>query len=255
MPAGLLVFIEWCLTLIPLLGAAEIGLLVGRRRRTESDSEGRNQISMVEGALLGLLALLLGFTFSMAVERFDARGDMVVREANALGTVSMRADFLSDPAQAAFRARLREYARTRLQYVAAGNDPDKLREVEASAARIQGELWTIVREEARIHPTPTVALLADALGDLFDFRELRFSALDNTVPLSVWIVLYAVAVLTTGSLGLGSGLTGKRILLSIYLVPVLLAGILTLLIDLDRPRKGVIQVPQDSMIRAVESLK
>lgn len=243
------------LTLIPLMAAAEVGLQVGRRRRTDSDSEGRNQISMVEGALLGLLALLLGFTFSMAVDRFDSRGEMVVEEANALGTVAMRAEFLPDGLQGGFKARLREYGQARLRYAEAGNDHEKLRKAEEAARGLQDELWATVRDEGRARPTSMLALLADALGDLFDFREKRTSALDNTVPSSVWIVLYSVAILTSGSLGLGSGLTGKRILLSISLVPLLLAGILTLLVDLDHPRRGVIQVSQDSMIRAVGSLK
>jgi hypothetical protein len=109
--------------------------------------------------------------------------------------------------------------------------------------------------ESRSRPTPVAASLVAALNELFDLGEARLAALKNTVPTGVWIVLYFVATLTVGSLGYGVGLSGRRLILPVTLVPVLMAVILTLLVDLGHPRHGVIRVSQESMIRVRDSMK
>ncbi len=249
------VLATFLVTGVCLMGASEVGFILGRRHRAGLDPDGRSQISMVEGALLGLLGLLLGFTFSMSVGRFDVRQELVVREANALGTVVLRCDFLQPAVQGEARAKLREYAELRLEFVQAGLDAEKLTAVSGKLGRLQSELWDMAREEARKRPTPVAASLVSALNDLFDLGETRLAALNNTVPTGFWIVLYFVAALTVGSLGYGSGLTGRRLVLPVSFVPVLMAVILTLLVDLGHPRHGLIRVSQESMIRVRDSLK
>ena len=113
----------------------------------------------------------------------------------------------------------------------------------------------MARGEARKRPTPIAASLVSALNDLFDQGETRRADLNTTVPAGVWGVLYFVAALTVGSPGCGSGLTGRRLVLSVSFVPVLMAVLLTLLVDLGHPRHGRIRVSQESMIRVRESLK
>jgi hypothetical protein len=98
-------------------------------------------------------------------------------------------------------------------------------------------------------------MFATSLNELYDLTEKRVSALENKVPFSVWIVLYIVASLAAGSLGFGSGLMNRRMVLPVFCMPVLMATLLTLLIDLDNPRKGLIQVSQSSMIRFRDSVK
>ena len=242
-------------SVILIIGAAELGFLLGRRNKDRSDSDARSQISMIEGALLGILGLLLGFTFSMAVNRFEDRRHLVIQEANAMGTVLLRAQVLAPPAYETLKSRMREYVEVRLRYVEAGTDEAKLREALQSGGRLQSELWTIAQEEARVRPTQISALLLASLNDLFDLTEARMAALENSVPSLVWIMLYLVAMLTTCALGFGTGLAGRRILLPITIIPVLLAGLLAMLLDLDRPREGMLQVSQASILRFRDSLK
>ena len=102
---------------------------------------------------------------------------------------------------------------------------------------------------------PGVVSLVSALTDLFDPGETRRAALNTTMPIGVWVVLYFVAALTVGSPGCGSGLTGRRLVLSVSVVPVLMAVLLTQLVDLGYPRHGLIRVSRESMIRVRESPK
>ncbi len=150
---------------------------------------------------------------------------------------------------------MRQYPELRLEFVQAGLDEEKLAASSGKLGRLQSELWEMARDEARKRRTPVAASLVSALNDLFDLGESRLAALSNTVPTGVWIVLYFVATLTVGSLGYGSGLSGRRLLLPVRLVPVLMAIILTLLVDLGHPRHGLIRVSQESMMRVRDSLK
>jgi hypothetical protein len=237
-----------------LVLASEIGFALGKRQRGNLDPDGRSQISIVEGALLGLLGLLLGFTFSMAVGRFDTRQDLVVREANAVGTVFLRCDSLPPEVQEKAKAKLRQYVDLRLEASRTGDD-ESLVEILKKASSLQSEVWGMAMDEARLRPTGIASGLISALNELFDLGEARVAAFKNQVPAGVWVVLYVVAVLTVGSLGYGSGLTGHRMVLPVTLVPALMSIILTLLVDLGHPRHGLIRVSQESMIRVRDSLK
>jgi hypothetical protein len=247
-----LVFAE---TMALLLVSAHVGHLFGRRHREKSDPEARSQVGIVEGALLGLLALLMGFTFAMAVSRFEQRQSLVLREANDLGTAYLRCDFLPGDQQSLARAKLREYADARVTIAFAGVELSQIDESVRHVGRLQADLWAMARDEAKARPGPGIMSLVTALNALFDTGEARRAALDNTVPGSVWVVLYLVAFLTAGSLGFGSGLAGRRMLLPVILVPALLGILLTLLVDLDHPRHGLIHTSQESMIRARDAMK
>jgi hypothetical protein len=242
-------------TLILLLLTSEAGYYLGRRQRERSDQEGRYQVSIVEAALLGLLALLLGFTFSMAVARFDERQQLVIREANAVSTVALRSEVLPGEGHAAAVAKLRQYAELRLEFFEAAAEERKIDDASVKLAKVQADLWTLAREEARVRPSAVTLGLMESMNDLFDLSEARRAALENMVPFSVWLVLYLVAGLSSGSLGYGSGLAGRRLTLPIILVPLLMGIILTLLLDLDHPRRGLIRSSQASMLRVRDSLK
>jgi hypothetical protein len=248
-------FLAFLASLALLLGVAEIGFFLGRRHRADSDQEGRSQVSMVEGALLGVLGLLIGFTFSMAVNRFDLRQDLVVQESNALSTFYLRTDLLPEPARTEVRTKLREYADVRVEYARAGTDPEKLALVFDNTARLQAAIWAPIREEARKKQDLLTHTLTMAMTQAFDLAETRRVAFENRVPASVWVVLYVVAALASSALGLGSGYTGRRVLLSVGMVPLLLSVILTLLIDLAQPREGLIRVKEDTMLRLRAGMK
>jgi hypothetical protein len=248
---------EWQL-LLALLGlfvlAAELGYRLGRQRAAPSEFV-RAQVTSIQGALLGLFALLLGFTFAMALSRFDLRQQMVVREANAIGTAALRAGTL--PERGAMIELFRSYVDVRVKTADGPNlfTPGR-QELDAEANRLQEQLWAHATAAVAADPRSIPAGLSiEALNALIDVKAERDAALANHVPESVLILLWGFAFLTIGVLGFGSGLAGARSGGTVTIFAVLIAVVILVIIDLDRPRRGVIQVHQTSMVQLQESLQ
>ena len=155
---------------------------------------GRNHVEALQSAVLVLLALLLGFTFAMAVSRFDTRKGLVLEEANAIGTTSLRAQFLSEPQRSEALALLRQYVSARLDFYGAGIDQVRLEAASAAAQGIMNRLWALAVTAAAADPrsVPT-GLFAQSLNDLIDANEKRRVALDNHVPEAVVYLLLLVS--------------------------------------------------------------
>lgn len=244
---------QWHVVLILaalLIAFAEAGFRVGQRFQGSVDEPSRGQITTIEGAVLGLLGLLLGFTFAMTVSRYDLRKQLVLGEANAIGTTYLRAGFLPEPRAAEARDLLRRYVDVRIEFYRAGTDKARLEAALDRGKRLQTELWTRASAAARddAHSIPT-GLFIQALNETIDLDAKRVAALENHVPDTVWVLVLLVAALATLSLGYGSGLGGHRIGLPMFVTPLLITAVITIVVDMDRPRRGLIQVSQDSMIR------
>ncbi len=244
---------QWHIVLISaafLIGCAEAGFRIGNRYHSNVDEPSRGQITTMEGAVLGLLGLLLGFTFAMTVSRYDLRKQLVLAEANAIGTTYLRAGFLSESRASEVRDLLRRYVDVRLEFYRAGADQGRLEVALDRGKQLQGELWTlanaVARDDARSIP---VGLFIQALNETIDLDAKRVAALENHVPDTVWVLVLLVAALATFSLGYGSGLGGHRIGLPMFVTPLLITAVITIVVDMDRPRRGFIQVSQESMIR------
>jgi hypothetical protein len=236
--------------------AIEIGFRLGLRRRARSDDTERSHIGSLQGALLGLLALLLGFSFAMSVGRYDARKSLVLKEANAIGTTYLRTRFLPPEQGVEARKLLRAYVDSRLAYVDARVDDKLLQRAFATAADLQGRLWTIATNATTQDPRSVPAgLFAASLNEVIDVSEERVTAFYNHVPEPVLALLIAVSCGALGYIGYGSGLAGRRRLLSTILFSVLSVMVLLIVLDIDRPREGLIQVSQGAMLRLQESLK
>jgi hypothetical protein len=236
--------------------AIELGYRLGLRHRVVSDDSEKSHIGSLQGALLGLLALLLGFSFAMSVGRFDARRSLMLKEANAIGTAYLRTSFL--PADQGNEARklLRTYVDSRLQYVSAGMDTKALERVFATAAILQGQLWTIATNAATQDPRSVPAgLFAASLNDVIDVSEERVTAFYSHVPEPVLGLLVVVSCGALGFIGYGCGLAGRRRLTSTILFSLLSVMVLLIVLDMDRPRDGLIQVQQGAMLRLQESLR
>ena len=236
--------------------ATEAGFLLGRRGQSTTNDHSRSQIYTIQAATLGLLALLLGFTFSMAMSRYDTRRQMVLDESNAIGTTFLRAQLLPQPPRKEVSHLLRRYVEVRLDFYHAENDQKLLREVRDKTERLQNQLWAVGVAVGEKDPRAvTTGLFLQSLNETIDLNAKRITALENHVPEISLVLLYFVAVMATGLIGYGCGISGIRNFFVTIISSVLIAAVILVIIDLDRPRRGLIKVSQQRMIDLRDSLK
>ena len=242
------VLVNWLFFAL-MLTATELGFRLGRKFEARTPENVKSQISTVEAAILGILALLLGFTISMAVSRFETRKQLVLEEADAIGTSSLRAQLLPAPAGPEIESLLRQYVNIRVQYGTAGNDLARLEDLNRQTARLQTEFWTRTAVYAQQDPNPVrVGLLLQSLNKAIDLAEARWMAFQNHVPESVIYVNAAVGLLSATLVGYSFGVNGRRNIFSMFMLAVSITLVLAVIIDLDRPRSGYIRVSQQPMI-------
>jgi hypothetical protein len=233
-----------------MLVTIELGYRVGRRSHGSADSSSRAQVKSIQASLLGILALLLGFTFSLALQRFDSRSAAVVHEANAIGTAWLRAKLLPAPLRGKTADLLRQYLDLRV--VAGGVSLDHHAERDELLARsnaLVAALWEEAAAAAVVEPNPvTTGLYVQSLNDLIDAYGVRDAALNRHVPEVVLRLLYGTFLMAGTILGYASGVAGHRAPAVTYILVGLIVLLVFNIIDLDRPRRGLIEVSQRSML-------
>lgn len=249
---------EWGVVFVLLFGmvaATEVGFRLGRRRRDrEGEAAGSHSVT-IQAALLGLLGLLLGFTFSMAVNRYDQRKEMAVQEANAVGTAGLRVRLLPAADRAEALTLLRQYTDARLEMVAPSTDPARAEANGRKAAELQGQLWSRAAAVAEKDPRAvTTGMYLQSLNDLFDAATRREAAVRNHVPLMVLVLVFAAAVLSAGFVGYTGGLSGTRDAWATMAKSVVIALTVMVIVDLDRPGQGLIRVSQACLKEARAAL-
>lgn len=247
-------FLVLVITSVLLLVSAELGYRLGLRLHRMQDEPRKGQISGVLGAMLGIVGLMLGFTFAMSLGRYEERRDLVIEEANAIGTTYLRAAFLPEAHQTAVEGLLRRYVDERLQFYASGPDRERISAAEAAAARTQRELWRHAVAAGKETPTPLVASFVSSLNDTIDLDAKRLNSLRAHIPGAVWILLLAVSMCGCCGSGYGAGGSGKRSGFANVALPLLLALIITLIADLGRSRAGMILISQQPMLDLEASL-
>ena len=238
-----------------LLALAEVGFRAGLRLFVRKDEPRKGQIGGIQGAVLGLLALLLGFTFSMAVTRYEIRRDLVLREANAIGTTYLRASLLPEAQAKAIEDLLRRYIDARLSFFSAGNDSTKLAVAEDETTKLQRELWAQTVAAGKEAPTPITATFINTLNETIDLDATRLHALRSRVPGAVWLLLLIVAGAGCYASGYGAGASGERTGFSAAMLPLLIAVVITIIADFDRPNHGLINVSQQPLLDLKQSLQ
>lgn len=198
----------------------------------------RTDFGIVLGAILTLLGLIIGFTFSMATTRYDQRKNLEEEEANAIGTEYVRVDFLAEGDAARLKELLRNYTQLRVEFYNARNGQN-LDQINAETAKMQDELWTTVARAARVQPTPLAALASMGMNDVLNSQGYTQAAWWNRIPTSAWILLFLIGMLSTGLLGYGA--RGKWTMLSMVLL-LAIGSSFFLIADIDSPRGGVIHV-------------
>jgi hypothetical protein len=230
--------------LAALLAAAAAGYCGHRwliKRRGETDPESHDHLLT---AILGLLALLLGFTFSLALNRYETRRELVVQEANALGTTWLRVQLLEPPNKAVLSGLLRDYLDVRLAWSEASTAP----QLAARTAMLEQKLWAATGQAVRTDPSPQLSrALMDAMNESFDLASARAATRVAHVPDRVLDVLLLYALLSAAMLGYASAAKGKPQRIATSAVMVLLTLAMVMILDIDRPRSGAIEVSQQPL--------
>ena len=230
--------------------ASEFGWRLGTRTKGHGAS---GNISALEQSLLGLLALMIGFTFLMALTRFEARREAVLNEANAIGTTALRARLLPEPHREESLKLLREYAQIRI--IPAGKSFAELPTLIDRSNHIQEALWQQVKalsvKDKNMVPT---GLFIQALNELIDNQGRRLAALQNFIPPVVLLMLSVMAAVACGFAGYASGLDPLRTRLPVLITAFLVCSVIFVILDLDRPNAGFIIISQQPMIDTLASL-
>lgn len=230
---------------VPLtLVSALVGIRVGRRIRAGLSEGERTQLFGMQASLLGLLALLLGFSFAMAQSRFDLRKQLVIDESNAIGTTRLRAGVVGD---GEMQRLLDDYVGIRLRGYRAPSDLGLDSAIDRSL-RLQAELWARMTELARAHPQSLpVSLLMQSVNEVIDLHSKRVAAGRNHVPTPVLVMLLFVAAVTMGWVGAGVGVGNRRGTSTTVLLSLLISLVVGVIVDLDQPRGGLIRISQQPL--------
>jgi hypothetical protein len=251
LPTGFLVYVPLWLILLGLLVAMtaswEVGQWVGAHARLGTDDDARTHATGLHAAILGLLALLLGFTFSMSAQRFEATRDVIAGESAAIEAAYLRSDLAPEPQRGVLQALFRRYVDTRIGFYAAGTDVRKRRTVEQVTRSMHEEMWAQAMAVAAATPTSTTALLVESVNQVIDFHAKRLHARRNHVPSTIIWLLILMAVASTGLTGYVAGYGNRRHVVPTVIVLALIASVIVVIIDLDRPMRGLIQGGDESM--------
>jgi hypothetical protein len=229
--------------------AAWIGASI-RQRKQQQGEEDRDEFMFVLGGTLTLLGLIIGFTFSMAISRYDQRKDYEEQEANAIGTEYVRADLLPPADAVKVRALLKIYLDQRiLQYKT--RDGRRLRQIDAQIAQLQTEMWSAVAKPGAGQLSPVTSLAVAGMNDVLNSQGYTQAAWWNRIPLAAWVLMISISIFC--NLLVGYGAHGKSKLLFLVL-PIALSVSLFLIADIDSPRSGLIRVHPQNLESLAESL-
>jgi hypothetical protein len=234
------------LTLAMVLLAVEVGYRLGFMRQKSPKHEKEAPVGAMVGATLGLLAFLLAFTFGLAANLFQAKREVLIEEANAIGTTYLRTGFLPASARDAARDLLREYVDIRLEAAQTGI-------VEGAMQRsgeIHDTLWAEAARAMNDDPRSIAAgLYVEALNDVIDLHTSRITvALRTPIPPTIWYALYSIAFCAFGTMGYHAGLGAANRSFATIAVAIIFSAVIWLIADLDTAQEGTLRVSQEAMI-------
>jgi hypothetical protein len=237
----------WALYVITaaiVLASIEVGWRYGNYRRQHSRDEKKAPISAAVGATLGLLAFLLAFTFGMAATRFDNRKQIVLQEANTIGTTYLRSDFLPEQSRDEARILLREYLALRAGGASAILSPEGM----AKSAGLQDRLWVIAAGAATQSDSIATGLFIQSLNEMIDLDAIRVTNLRNRIPDTIWFMLYVVTIFSMTAMGYQFGMTGTRSWATMIILVMVFTPVILMIADLDRPQTGLLRISQQPLI-------
>jgi hypothetical protein len=237
-----------------LLGATLVGALLGRRFRHRADAL-KESFGVLQGAFLGVVGLLLAFGLSLAVTRYEDRRANVVTEANAIGTTYLRAQTLAEPIRTRSLNLLVRYTRSTVQVSDHLPGSTGARAAAAQEERLQRRLWALAAQA--LHRAPTASaprLYVETLNDMIDDETVRVLALSNRVPTAVLLIDVLGSAFALGLLAAFLALAGRGEL-AVVTAAALVAFLLLVTTDLDRPTRGMIRVPDTALTDQLASME
>ena len=229
------------------------GFLLGSYIRRRKKSEKEAPVGTIVGAMLGLLAFILAFTFGMAASRFDARKQLLLDEVNAIGTVFLRADFLPDSQRTETQMLLRKYVDIRAEVV---RHPEKLPQALVDSEALQDQLWSQVTALSKqTNDSILLGLYIQSLNEIIDLHSKRVTvALQYRIPGSIWLALYFVTILAMAAVGYHFGISGAGSLWISLVLALAFSAVILLIADLDRATGGLLKVSQKPMFELQQKL-
>ena len=225
------------------------GGLLAKWRRSRSDGE-REDLDMIKGSSLTILGLIIAFTFSMAVSRYDMRKIYEEEEANAIGTEYLRFDLLPAGGSSRLRPLLVEYLRQRILFYTTVDD-QQLGIIGTETVKLQNEMWSATQSAAQEQPNPNTWLAIAGMNDVLNRQAYTQSAFWNRIPTGAWALMISHAVCCSILIGYSAH---ERRTLWLPILPFLVAIAFLLIADLDHPRRGVILVRPQNLESLYQSL-
>jgi len=238
-----------------LIGAAEGGVIIASWHKRPPEGADRF-LSTLAAPSMGLLALMIGFTFLMALTRYEARVAEVVEAANTIGKAALRAGMLPEPYRSVVTPLLKEYATLRVAHRGAQIASSAMMATNRRALDIQEKLWDEATAAAVSNPqvVPT-GLFIDALNDVIDTYEKRLAAGRNKVPTPIFLMLEAIAMVAIGFSAYGAHWGSAYTRWPMWVMAALIGVVITLIIDVDRPQTGFMTVSQQPLLDLIERMK
>lgn len=226
-----------------MIAMLEVGRRIAIKRRLQDPARAREGLGVVEGAVFSLLGLLIAFTFSGAATRFDNRRQLIVEEANTIGTAYLRVDLLPGPAQPALRDLFRRYVESRLAIYQKLPDVEAAKVELALSQKLQGEIWAYVVTACRESGSlPANLLLLPAINPMFDIATTRIEAMNLHPPLIIFIMIGVLMLAGSLLAGYGMAASKSRSWTHVFGFVIVMAMTIYVIIDIEYPRFGLITV-------------
>jgi hypothetical protein len=236
---------------IGLVFATWLGASVLRRRKGLNE-DSRSDFTGVAGTILTLLALIIGFSFSMSVSRYDLRKSYEEAEANAIGTEFVRAQLLPAADAARVRILLTNYVDLRIRDYSI-RDNAEIQKLKEQTGQLEDRLWSAVRIPAAANPTPLSALAVSGMNDVLNSQGYTQAAWWNRIPRSAWWLMAGIAFIGCVLVGYGAR-SPKAEAYFIWVLPLVISISFFLIADIDSPRGGLIRVAPQNLIDVAQSM-
>ena len=240
-----LFFVSWALLWLSTKLGASLHKWWGWREQGEGED-----FNVVLAATLTLLGLIIGFSFSMAIGRYDQRKNYEALEANVIGTEYDRADLLGSADAERTQDLLKKYLAERILFYTV-DDSRQVAQVRRQTAQLQRQMWSVVEAAATAKPSPVKTLVAAGMNEVLDSAGYTQAAWWNRIPVSAWSLMAIIAVCS--NIMIGYGCDRKRTFL-LTVLPFVLSVAFLLIAEIDSPRGGLIQVGPENLISLSQSL-